>query len=592
MADTEKITDWEEVPIDDWEEVPAEEQKAPTTQISPEELPQGLPFIDPLKPAPVKPLEFLKQPPPSPEEVGKGTSFMAGGAKMSTFGFAPELVGLIKSKREGMPLTGGTTKDFIQREKKKMKLAESANPKTFFAGELAGTIPHLLLIPTGSAVAGGKAVAGTAATQVKNISTIIKLLKASKGFITPAIEGMITAAGYSDAEDFKGRLKDAGFGGLFNVATHGAGRIIKKVIPTAVKKKFLDLGKKFLKKAEHKTLDAMGLFGKKRAKHLVDKDSLRRLVLDEKMARQVLKDKNIKLNSKTMNIFKRAIAESDRQGKEIGKFYSRLDSLGKNNLDARKMAVELYEKIRTEYSGKMDRTKLNRMTAALEDLFDVPVDGTGKASFQDIQKFKRKLDDKIKKWGIPDERYEGYKIARSKLRRALIKESIKSGAPAKELVNLNMKFKNLAHVDDLAKMVGNRNLMKDINEGLNLNPWSVNYMAANPSLTAATKGLSILNKFRTGRYSSTAALMNDFIGKKITRLAQDPKLAKIVMGLMEQAGEGKHGMYHALLWAKSKPYRDTFMEYIEEEKGKKEKIPYQEVMPRDKYPLVKFEEEI
>jgi hypothetical protein len=503
-----------------------------------------------------KPLEFLQQE-TKPEDMSKGESFLAGGAKMASAGFAPEISGYIKSKLQPS-LIGAETKDYIRAEKDRMKLAEEGNPKMFMAGEFAGSVPSMLLIPGG----------GSSATQAKNIGTIVKMLKASKGFITPAVEGAIVSAGYSDKEDFKGRMKDAGYGALFGVASHGVGKVAGKLLPS--KQKFLDLGRKFKDKAETKVLDAMGLFGKKRAKHLFDTKSMRQLVKDKLMARQILDDKNIKLLDSTKKVFQKAIRESEKQGQKIGNFYAKMDSLGKNTLDARKLATELYEDISKEFGGRMDRTKLNAMTKALDDMFDLPVDSSGKTTFRAVQDFKRKLDSKIKKWGIPDERYEGYKTAREKLRKALVKGSVDAGAEPRELVKLNMKFKNLANVDDLASIVGNKNLAKDIQETLNLNPWSVNYVANNAALTAATKGVGLLDKLRRGRYSSAVAVISDFFSKTNFDIAKNKKLWKIVGGLSKMQDSGQVAPIHALLYAKSKPYREKFKAFFEEVKDSKD----------------------
>lgn len=137
---------------------------------------------------------------PPAEDVSKTESALRGGAQGLSFGFADELTGALES------MLGPKTYEQARDESRSnYDKAEAANPKTYMAGEVAGSVAPAI---AATVATGGAAAPGLAATAAKAIApTTLKGMAAL---------GAVTGLGHSDADltkgDVAGAAKDTALG--------------------------------------------------------------------------------------------------------------------------------------------------------------------------------------------------------------------------------------------------------------------------------------------------------------------------------------------------------------------------------------------
>lgn len=138
-----------------------------------------------------------------PESISKLESFLRGGGQGLSLGFGDELTGALESL-----VTEKTYEQSRDEAREANRLAREANPKTFIAGDVAGSVLPVL-------ASGGESLLARGATKLA--PTTIRGMMAL---------GAAQGAGYSEAEDIPGLIRDMG---MSSVLAGGVGAGAKAV---------------------------------------------------------------------------------------------------------------------------------------------------------------------------------------------------------------------------------------------------------------------------------------------------------------------------------------------------------------------------
>lgn len=135
-----------------------------------------------------------------------------GGAQGASFGFADEITAGLESA-----FTDKTYKQALAESRANYKAAEEANPGTYMAGDIGGSIATGLIPGLGA---------------VKGATTAARLGKAAASM---GAQGAVSGLGRSEAEDIGGLAADTALGGVvgagFGAAGQGLGEAVSKVAP-------------------------------------------------------------------------------------------------------------------------------------------------------------------------------------------------------------------------------------------------------------------------------------------------------------------------------------------------------------------------
>lgn len=136
-----------------------------------------------------------------PTDIGKLESFLRGGGQGLSLGFGDELTGAVESL-----FTDSTYEEARDESRQANRLAREANPKTFIAGDVAGSI--LPVIASGGQGAVARGAAKLAPTTIKGMMAL----------------GAAQGAGYSEEEEIPGLIRDMG---MSSVLAGGVGTVAK-----------------------------------------------------------------------------------------------------------------------------------------------------------------------------------------------------------------------------------------------------------------------------------------------------------------------------------------------------------------------------
>jgi len=136
-----------------------------------------------------------------PADISKLESFLRGGGQGLSLGFGDELTGAVESL-----FTDKTYEQSRNEAREANRLAREANPKTFIAGDVAGSI--LPVVASGGEGLLARGAAKLAPTTIRGMMAL----------------GAAQGAGYSEAEDIPGMLRDMG---VSSVLAGGVGTAAK-----------------------------------------------------------------------------------------------------------------------------------------------------------------------------------------------------------------------------------------------------------------------------------------------------------------------------------------------------------------------------
>ena len=180
--------------------------------------------------------------------VDQSESALRGAIQGASLGFADELVGGAEALKESV-LGDDKLFDILDNYEKyrdesraNFEAAQKANPNTYLAGELTGSLATALVPGVGMA---------------KVASSVPKLGKLGASILggagAGAIQGAATGAGYSEAEDFSGVLQDTKDSAITGAALGSLAPLAGKGLSSAIK-----AGKNLASKSTTKALSALG----------------------------------------------------------------------------------------------------------------------------------------------------------------------------------------------------------------------------------------------------------------------------------------------------------------------------------------------
>ena len=266
--------------------------------------------------------------------------------------------------------------------------AREANPKTAFAGELAGAGI--------SALAGGgllgKAAQGTGKlAQAANVSQKVGALKQA------AAAGAVGGAGYSEGEDLGEVAKDSAFGAAAGLAAggvaKGAGKAFKTVAEytgKGFKKGFDKISEKLLGASE-----GMANLADNLATQNIELKSstINRIGLDKaKKIGRALIDDGVATRPATANAYYKIVDDLKKKaGKQLELLYKQADSKGEKLMNPKEIRSQVQQFLRS--ADFADPRQLKAADSEIVNLLAYKADDVG-MSHMDVWDFVKQLDKK------------------------------------------------------------------------------------------------------------------------------------------------------------------------------------------------------
>lgn len=184
-------------------------------------------------------------------EISQLESGLRGAAQGATFGLAPAISGAAQALPEAYrAVTGDSNTQAVldaynkarESSKSQFEAAQAANPKTFLAGDVAGSLAPALLT-------GGASEAGLAARGLSGLTKGLLSPARAAGLATDVGYGALSSAGHAlsegkDLADAASSVGKGALGGAANQAIGSFGKIAKMVAKSPYEKTLLEQGAK------------------------------------------------------------------------------------------------------------------------------------------------------------------------------------------------------------------------------------------------------------------------------------------------------------------------------------------------------------
>jgi len=231
--------------------------------------------------------KITKSTPKIEEPVSKTESALRGAVQGGLMGFADEATGVGQGLIDQILGSDSSFADAYQQHRDESRraydAAEEANPKTYFAGNLAGGLVSGLAIPIGGSANLAKAAA-TAGGEALAKTTLAKAMLNAGGL------GAVGGLGASEADSAYGMAKDTALGGLIGssvgAAFHGTGKGLGALAKTDTGKQFargvdgtITFGKEAFRKVGDEVRDFSGQVGEKVKQAIIDESKLKQEVI-------------------------------------------------------------------------------------------------------------------------------------------------------------------------------------------------------------------------------------------------------------------------------------------------------------------------
>lgn len=293
-----------------------------------------------------------------PPDISKLESFLRGGGQGLSLGFGDELTGAVESL-----FTDKTYDQSRDEAREANRLAREANPKTFIAGDVAGSIAPVLLSGGEGLVARG--AGALAPTTIKGLMAL----------------GAAQGAGYSEAKDVPGLLRDMGvssvLAGGVGTAAKGLGALGKTLRADELADIAQTRGAKALGTPKRLWADPkLAAQAKSDAQLLLDNDIIKATSSFSDMAEDVSK-----LKGDTGKAIGDYLDSVDMRGKffDVGKAVKDLETLRPRGANGKVLNAGAYadinrtidtaiETVKAHQSKSLDFSTANEVKGVLQDL--------------------------------------------------------------------------------------------------------------------------------------------------------------------------------------------------------------------------------
>lgn len=430
-------------------------------------------------------------------QITQGESLARGAAQGASLGFADEISGGVEAlweKAKGNPTEFGKLYEIARNESREnFKKAQEANPGTYMAGEIGGGVATAFV--PGVAAAKGAKLANVAAR--------------AAGF------GGAAGAGYSEADNVGGVLKDAATGAVLGGALAGAAPLVGKVAARA------GVGAK--NSAERLAARAVG----------AERGTLKKLSQKEiqELGRQAIDEKIITPLASTDDMIARNEAIKTGSMNTRRAAYEKIDKAAKSTFNPLEVATELETKVLDGKNIKhLDTQELiKKLNPEIDNILSR---GDGNITMKEAQELVQNLGKRAKfDTSRSTEANELAKTVYHTVRDAINKAAEKGG----DAINLGdvvkTSNKRFATAKNTEKLLANKSAREQGNKLMGITDYSIvgaglpSAVATGGASAAATAGAVGVKKTFERFGSQNAALAMDKTSKA---LMQSPKAAASV----------------------------------------------------------------